>query len=125
MPAATLNKKITVKGDKTMSTIIMHGNQEESKKVISALKSQFPTVNVKANVISADGHSTIIEAYSEMFSKESYSDTEIDKALLCCSSVEKRCTECPYKKEENCKDRLITDGAVWVQRTLQNACKEK
>lgn len=108
-----------------MSTIIMHGSSEESKKVISALKAQFPTVNVKANVISTDGCSTIIETYSETLSKDQYSPAEIDKALLCCSSVEKRCVECPYKKEENCKDRLLADGAVWVQRTLQNACKEK
>mgnify|MGYP003294648265 CR=1 FL=1 len=101
-----------------MSTIIIQGKKEENQKAVNAIKAQFAVVNVKANVPMSDGCTTVIDAFSESLNKEEYSTEEIDKALLCCSSIERKCAECPYVKEPGCKDRLLADAAVSVQRRL-------
>ncbi len=104
-----------------MSTIIIQGKTEEGKKIVKALKAQFAVVNVKANVPSVDGCTTILDAFSEPLNREYFTDEEIDKALLCCSNAEKKCNECPFVKEPECKDRLLADAAVSVQRRLSRA----
>ena len=106
-----------------MSTIILQGKPEESKKVVKALKTHFAVVNVKGTIPSVDGCTTVIDAFSETVNKDEYTSEEIDKALLCCASAEKRCSECPYVKEPGCKDRLLSDAAVSIQRRLNNASR--
>lgn len=99
-----------------MSEIILQGNLEENKKTVSVLKSSFPKVKVKASVPSAVGNTTVLEVSSESAHKEEYSPEEIDKAMLCCSSVVKRCSECPYIMEKDCAERVKLDGAIMVSR---------
>ncbi len=99
-----------------MSEIILQGKLEENKKTVSVLKSSFPKVRVKASMPSAVGNTTVLEVSSEPAHKDEYSAEEIDKAMLCCSSIVKRCSECPYVMEEGCEKRLGLDGAIMVAR---------
>ena len=99
-----------------MSEIILQGKLEENKKTVSVLKSCFPKVKVKASMPSVAGNTTVLEVSSEPAHKDEYSPEDIDKAMLCCSSIIKRCSECPYIMEDGCKNRLALDGAVMVSR---------
>ena len=99
-----------------MSEIILQGKLEENKKTVSVLKTYFPKVKVKASMPSVAGNTTVLEVFSAPIHKDEYSPEERDKAMLCCSSVVKRCSECPYVMEEDCAKRAELDGVLMVAR---------
>ena len=98
-----------------MATVIIQGNSEENNKVVSALKSTFVSITRKTSIPTEKGNMLVVDVSSERVG-ERHSLSEIDFALLCCSSIEKRCTSCPYVNEADCKNKVLADGALMVSR---------
>ena len=101
-----------------MARLIVQGSSEETKKVVSALRNSFDVVNNRATVLTSEGGMTVIEVFSDQAGKDKYTTEEVMKALYCCSHRERKCPECPYRKEQDCKERLAMDGAITVRRML-------
>lgn len=99
-----------------MATIIVQGTKEETTKTISALKTVFSTVNKKACFINDTGLNTFIDAKVERCAKERYTDDEIDKGNLCCSSKLRNCADCPFSKEDDCQTVMIAEMSKMVKR---------
>ena len=106
-----------------MATIIIQGTKLETEKAVSFLKEHYDVFK-KKNVTTSDNSIVVIDAYSGRFGKEGFTDEEIDKANLCCISKERRCAECPYRKEENCAEKVHIDYATYVSRKLSSAGEE-
>ena len=103
-----------------MASVIVQGSSEETKKVVSALKNSFDVVNKRAIVPTSDGGMTIVEVFSERVGKDGYTQEEVLKGLNCCTNKEKSCSECPYRKEENCVNKMHMDSALVVSRMLNS-----
>lgn len=98
-----------------MPKIIIQGSKEENEKAVSFLKENYDKFN-KTVVKTDDDVITVVDAYEERFGKDGFTDEEIDRACLLCCSAERRCSECPYKKEPNCKERVQIDYAAMIAR---------
>lgn len=107
-----------------MATIIIQGSKEEREKALSALKNQFSVVNKKASVPSEKGLTTIVDCFNEVLFNDKYTGEDLMQALMCCSSAERNCSNCPYRKEQNCKEQLQMGGAVYVQKLFEEATKK-
>lgn len=107
-----------------MAKIIIQGEKREIQKAESALKEHFSITSTVANVKIDGEYMSIVDAYSERLETDRFSDEEIQKALDCHSSAVKKCSECPYKKEKDCSDRLLMDGTVYVHRLFVKKCNE-
>ena len=107
-----------------MATIIIQGNSEENKKVVSVLRDAFSVVNKKAGITTAQGATVIADVFMEGVAKE-LSEDEILKALYCCTHVERKCNDCPLLGVKNCKEKALTDGSVVVSRIMSRAGKVK
>lgn len=106
-----------------MSKVIIQGTQEQNTKIIKVIKDKFPGISKKAVVKDDEGTMTIIEIIEDVKTKDEFTYDELDKALLCCSSAVRNCTDCPLKGVSNCSERVLTDGAVMVSRIVCDACK--
>ena len=109
-----------------MATIIIQGTKLENEKAIAFLREHYDVFKVNqiaSKEKDAEHHITVIDAYAERFGKEGFTDEEIDKANLCCVSKEKRCADCPYRKEKNCAEKAHIDFATLVSRSLRNEVK--
>ena len=104
-----------------MAKVIIQGKKEEIKKAEIALKNTFKVSSDIVNVQTEDEYISIIDVYAEAYGKDRFSNDEIAKAMACCSHVEKKCPECPYRKEENCTQKVLMDGALYVNRLLKSA----
>lgn len=104
-----------------MAKVIIQGQKEEIKKAEIALKNTFKVCSNIANVADTNEYISILDVYAEAYGKDRFSDEEIAKAMACCSNAEKNCPECPYRKEENCTQKVLMDGALYVRRLWQNA----
>ena len=102
-----------------MATIIIQGTKSESEKAIAFLRDHYDRFKV-THVAMSEGDMVIIDAFVGRFGKEGYTDEEIDKANLCCISKEKRCAECPYRKEKNCAEKAHIDFAAMVSKKLRS-----
>ena len=102
-----------------MARIIIQGTKEECKKTENTLKNLFTKCDKKANLFTEDELMVVLDVYQERYGKDSFTDEEIDFALLCHSSAVQRCHECPYRKEPNCTEKLLADGALWFSRMAQ------
>ena len=103
-----------------MARIIIQGTKEECEKTENSLKEMFSKCDKKARVLTEDETMIVLDVYQERCGREGFSDEEIDFALTCCTNVNRRCKECPYRKENNCKEKLLADGALWLTRKIQN-----
>ena len=108
-----------------MATIIIQGNFEESDKVVNALKNQFNVLNKKAIIPGVSENMTILDVYSEKFGKDGFSHFEIEKALRCCSDAERKCDSCPYRKESDCSEKVLLDGAKLISVLFSGGFNEK
>lgn len=104
-----------------MATIIIQGTKEEREKALCALKAQFSTVNKKASVPSDRGITAIVDCFNEALFRDRYTGEEVMQALACCSNKERDCATCPYRKEQNCKEQLQMDGAIYVRKLFAEA----
>lgn len=100
--------------------VIIQGSLEDNAKLVSVMKDNFPVVNRKAVVKGDNDVMTIVDVSSEVLSVSEFSHSEIDKALLLCSSSERNCADCPYLNVPGCRERLQTDGAVMLIRLFNN-----
>ena len=103
--------------------VIIQGTQEQNGKLINVLKSKFPGVSKKAVVKDVGETMTVLEINEDVKCKDEFTADEIDKALLCCSSQERNCTDCPIRGVPNCSERVLLDGAVMVADLIGEACK--
>ncbi len=108
-----------------MATIIVQGTKEENAKALSALKSQFLTVNKKGTTSADTGTMSIYDVYLESDNGREYSDIEIELGLKCHSNATQDCASCPFKKVENCKDVLLTEGSLYIQRLMLGSVKNE
>lgn len=111
-----IEKVEKVKENKIMATIIIQGTQEENLKTVNVLKKNFSVFNKKAGYKTDDVQTSIVEIYSEDFQIKEYTAQETLKALECCSNAIQDCSSCPYRKVNECKERLKMDGALMVNR---------
>lgn len=91
-----------------MASIIIEGTKDETQKTLSALKNTFNAVNKKACIKTEIGMHTFVTVSTEYLHNEKYTDEQIEKGCLCCSSAEKNCADCPFSKEEDCYLTMIT-----------------
>ena len=103
--------------------VIIQGTQEQNGKLINVLKDKFPGISKKAVVKDDEGTMTIIEIIEDVKCKDQFTYEELDKALICCSSAVRNCTDCPLKGVSNCSEKVLLDGAVMVADLIGEACK--
>lgn len=104
-----------------MANVIITGTPEESKKAMAALKSQFHTIDKKADVFSRGEQTTVAEVFLDVCAGDNFSDEEVLKALECHSKKERDCVNCIYKKIPKCNERLLADAAVVVNKMHRQA----
>ena len=112
-----------------MATIIIQGSKLENEKAVAFLKEHYDVFKVNQivskekmkNGETEENQITVIDAYSGRYGKEGFTDEEIDKANLCCISKERRCSECPYRKEKDCIEKVHIDYATLVSRKLNGS----
>ena len=105
-----------------MAKVIIQGTNEENSKLAHVIKDKFPNASKKAVIKDVKETMTVLEITEDIKSKDEFSNDEIDKALLCCSSAERNCADCPYRGVPECSKRVLTDGAVMVSRRLNSFC---
>ena len=108
-----------------MAKVIIQGKNEENAKVVNVLKDKFPGVSKKAVVKDVEGTMTVLEIIQDVKCKDEFTNDEIDKGLLCCSSQERNCADGPYRGVKDCMERVQTDGAVMASRAIKAACGGK
>lgn len=108
-----------------MAKIIIQGEKSEIKKAESAIREHFSITSTVANVKIDGEYMSIVDAYSERLDTDRFTDEEIQKALDCHSSAIRKCSECPYRKEKDCSDRLLMDGTVYVHRLFVKNIEDK
>lgn len=101
-----------------MAKVIIQGSNEQNSKLVNVLKDKFPGISKKAVVKDVGGTLTVLEVVEDVKQKDEFTNDEIDKALLCCSSQERNCADCPYRGVKDCSERIRLDGAVMVCRLL-------
>lgn len=107
-----------------MAKIIIQGPKEEVKKAKNVLKQTFDVTSEIVNTRTDEERIAILDVYSMAFGKDKWSDEEIDKALWCCCKKERDCVSCPFVKEENCREKMQIEVALWLQR-IDRARQEK
>lgn len=108
-----------------MAKVIIQGTNEENVKLTNVIKDKFPGMSKKAVVKDVKETMTVLEITEDVKSKDEFTNDEIDKALLCCSSAERNCADCPLRGVPNCSERVLLDGALMVTRQINAACGGK
>ena len=101
-----------------MARIIIQGTKFECEKTETTIKNLFSKCDKKARVVTDDETMIVLDVYQERCGRDGFSDKEIEFALSCCTYVERKCQECPYRKETNCTDKLLADGSLWFTRMI-------
>ncbi len=103
-----------------MATVIIHGSKPERDRLRKGMESTFSNVKTMAEVQTpGKGESngtTVLDFHFDRVGKDEFTAEEIELAMLCHSSKEQRCSDCPYRRETNCSERLLMDAAVYVTR---------
>lgn len=105
-----------------MAKVIIQGTNEENVNLINVIKDKFPGTSKKAGFKDVKETMTVLEITEDVKSKDEFTNDEIDKALLCCSSAERNCADCPLRGVPDCSERVQLDGAVMVTRQFKAAC---
>lgn len=106
-----------------MARVIIQGTKEECKKTENTLRNLFTKCDKKATVFTEDEVMLVLDVYQERYGKDGFTDKEIELALTCHTSAVQRCDICPYRKETNCSEKLLADGALWFTRMTQKVEK--
>lgn len=107
-----------------MATILVQGSSEENRKTVEVLKSAFNVVNKKATFTNENGLTSIYDVHSDAKKVGEFTEEEVLKALFCCSHVDCKCEDCPYKKVPECRKQVLIDGAVVVGRMNERVSKQ-
>jgi hypothetical protein len=108
-----------------MATILIQGSSEETRKTVETLHGTFNVVNKKVSYTNENGLTSVYEVSSDMFTCGEHTEEEVLKALYCCTYIDRKCNECPYRKVLDCQHQVLTDGAVVVGRMHERASRSQ